>query len=140
MGATTVYSMNEFVTLDTQVCGQCGVTFAWPRSLREQRLRDRLTFYCPNGHPRVFCGEDEATQLRRQLDDERKARARAEELRGAALKEAAHNATEWRKAKTRLRNTRERIKNGVCPCCKRSFVALARHMATQHPDFQQSET
>jgi hypothetical protein len=133
MGAT-VLSFDEFVKLESMVCGECGVTFAVPATLRAERISDGRTFYCPNGHPRVF-RETTETRLRRELDRERAARQRAEELRSAALKEADHNAREWRKSKTRLRNLRERVKNGVCPCCKRSFVQLARHMATKHPNY-----
>ena len=29
----------------------------------------------------------------------------------------------------------ERTGNGVCPCCKRSFTNLRRHMNTKHPNF-----
>lgn len=136
MGAT-VYSMNEFVKLETLVCGECGVTWAMPAPLRSARLSDGKSFFCPNGHERVFRDTEEA-RLRRALDAERRARERSEELRKAALKEAEHNAIEWRKSKTRLRTMRERVKHGVCPCCKRSFVQLARHMATQHPDFNEA--
>ena len=33
---------------------------------------------------------------------------------------------------TRMKN---RIKVGVCPCCNRTFQDLAKHMASQHKDF-----
>ncbi len=134
MGAT-VFAFNEFVTLDTHTCGECGVIFAMTSAFVQGRVKSRETFYCPNGHKRVFTGETEAQRLTRELEREKQARSRAEELRCAALKEARHNQIELRKTKTRLRNTRERIKNGVCPCCHRSFVQLARHMATKHPGF-----
>lgn len=29
-----------------------------------------------------------------------------------------------------------RANHGVCPCCKRTFSQLARHMKTKHPDFK----
>lgn len=28
-----------------------------------------------------------------------------------------------------------RIRNGVCPCCNRSFKDVHRHMKSQHPEF-----
>lgn len=31
--------------------------------------------------------------------------------------------------------TLRRIAAGVCPCCRRSFTDLARHMSSQHPDY-----
>jgi len=30
---------------------------------------------------------------------------------------------------------RDRVKNGVCPCCNRTFTNLADHMRTQHANF-----
>lgn len=138
MGAT-VFSINEFVTLDTHVCGECGITFAMPTGFRTGRQKDGKTFYCPNGHGRVFCGESEVDRLRARLADAQREATRIEELRRASVKEAEHNAIEWRKSKTRLRNLRERVKNGVCPCCKRSFVELAQHIATEHPEFDATE-
>lgn len=35
-------------------CGECGVDFCLPKPLYEARREDGQTFYCPNGHPRVF--------------------------------------------------------------------------------------
>lgn len=36
-------------------------------------------------------------------------------------------------------NERDRLKlrskNGCCPCCKRNFQNLQRHMRTKHPEF-----
>jgi hypothetical protein len=31
------------------------------------------------------------------------------------------------------------VKHGVCPCCKRTFENLARHMKGQHPTFAGAE-
>jgi hypothetical protein len=41
---------------------------------------------------------------------------------------------------TKARNQLERVGNGVCPCCTRSFTNLRRHMATKHPGFKKVET
>jgi hypothetical protein len=37
---------------------------------------------------------------------------------------------------TRIKN---RVKNGVCICCNRSFSDLHQHMLTKHPDFSTPE-
>ena len=42
-------------------------------------------------------------------------------------------------ARGKLRAQSERIKNGVCPCCKRHFTNLERHMHTKHPEFAATE-
>jgi hypothetical protein len=35
---------------------------------------------------------------------------------------------------------KQRVANGVCPCCHRSFVNLHRHMAGQHPDYTKEQS
>lgn len=37
---------------------------------------------------------------------------------------------------TRIKN---RVGNGVCPCCNRSFGNLHRHMQTKHPGWKKPE-
>jgi hypothetical protein len=36
---------------------------------------------------------------------------------------------------TKIKN---RVGNGVCPCCDRSFTNLRRHMSTQHPAWKKT--
>lgn len=38
---------------------------------------------------------------------------------------------------TRMKN---RVGNGVCPCCNRHFKNLQGHMKTKHPEFKDSES
>ncbi len=44
----------------------------------------------------------------------------------------AHQVRAQKAAKTKLKN---RIKHGVCPCCKRTFQNIAKHIATKHPGY-----
>jgi hypothetical protein len=59
------------VSHQTQMaCGECGVTYSMPTVLYDARRQDGQTFYCPNGHGRVFRETaDQATikGLRREL-------------------------------------------------------------------------
>jgi hypothetical protein len=88
-------------------------------------VRDRhRTWYCPNGHPRVFTADSAEEKLKRAetretaLRDQLEAAAReAEQVRGVLLRD------------------RQRFANGVCPCCNRSFENVRRHMQTKHPDY-----
>lgn len=132
----TAKAFEEFVQFQVQACCECGVVFAIPGGMYAQRLRDHKLFYCPNGHRLCFRDDTDVDRLKRELERERATRLRAEELRRAALREAEHNADELRRVEKRLRTVRERVKRGVCPCCKRSFVQLARHIATKHPGFE----
>src|SRR5690606_15231496 len=53
-----------------------------------------------------------------------------DQLRATALEAEA--------MRVQLLKERQRFANGVCPCCNRSFTNVARHMRTQHPDYDHS--
>ena len=54
----------------------------------------------------------------------------------AAAKESAALA-QVSKAHKRMR---ERVMNGVCPCCNRTFQNLREHMKSEHADFGTVQT
>jgi hypothetical protein len=119
-------------SLIVETCCNCGVIFGLGAEYKQQRQFDHLNFYCPNGHPQQYVGKTEAEKLREQLAWEIK---RGNQWRDtAAANERACRAQ--KAAKTRLKN---RIANGVCPCCQRSFVNVQRHIAGQHPTFATPE-
>lgn len=111
-------------------CIKCGVPIYMPEAKYNFAQRDHSeNFYCCNGHPQVFVGKTEAQKLREELDREKSRRATAEmDARTARHAESI--------AKGKLKATNERVKNGVCPCCNRTFQNLMRHMATKHPEFK----
>lgn len=116
-------------TLVTEECCRCGTVFAFAEELREKCLQDHSRqFYCPNGHPQHYLGETEAERLKRNLKWAHTRAARIERERDRAEARRRGQLA----ANTRLK---KRIANGVCPCCKRTFKDLARHMAGQHPEF-----
>lgn len=129
----------EFVSITCCRSG-CGLTFAVPERWSDDRRKDHLTFYCPNGHQQGFYGK---TSLEKNLDI-----ALAEKLRLESSleftrkqRDRAQKETIMQKGRaTRFKNDRDRIKtriaNGVCPCCNRHFVNVERHMSTQHPKFK----
>ncbi len=93
------------------------------------RQRDHKTFYCSIcGCRRHWPGKSDIELLRGRL-------ASTEDMLHTARQQRDRN--EYRRraeraAKTRIKN---RIANGVCPCCRRSFKNLHRHMQSQHPDY-----
>lgn len=124
--------------LETQTCGECGITFAAPTFFWREQYRKGSAggWYCPNGHSRVF-SESDADKIRREMQkqiDAEKNRADFWKLDS----EARHR--ELISTKSQLTKTRKRISNGVCPVCKRTFVALGRHMHGQHPGFSAKES
>lgn len=114
-------------TLESHQCGSCGIWFAAPVEFWTRRRDDHSSFYCPNGHARYFSGKSEA-------EKERDRRIRAE-ARAAHAEDQAGVAERRRRAekghRTRIQN---RIRNGICPWCKRSFADVAAHVASKHPD------
>lgn len=123
----------EFTRQQTYTVHQCGAegcgdSFAMTTEAYNRRLEKGTTFYCTNGHPRVFT--DSITEkLKRELE----AKKRDVEWLRAERNRADRKASAARGLVTKMKN---RIGNGVCPCCNRSFINLKRHITHMHPDFK----
>lgn len=135
MGATVL----EFTTQAVYACDciTCGVPVFMPSALKTQRLRDHSNFYCCNGHSQHWPGKSKEEQLREELEAE-KAKRTEDVRRERLLRESAErSAAAARGQVTKIKN---RVGNGVCPCCNRSFQNLQRHMHTKHPNFKSEES
>lgn len=108
-------------------CGMCGINFTMPLVFQQERQQNGGTWYCPNGHPRVY-RESDVDTLKRQL-------AEKDRLLASERERAATNYAARERAERKLRKIERRTSGGVCPCCNRTFNALTRHMKTKHPDF-----
>lgn len=129
--AINLFEVNEFVCR----CCVCDVAImATPT--KQRQLRDNARpFWCINGHEQSF-RETEAARLKRKLETVQK-RVEWAEQNVKAARERADAAEHARAiAQGKLRAQSKRVKNGVCPCCNRTFQNLMRHMATKHPDFE----
>ena len=49
--------------MKTETCCVCGVEFGISQAKREDLLRCKNTFYCPNGHGQHFVGETDREKL-----------------------------------------------------------------------------
>lgn len=123
----------EKAWLETVTCCNCGMLFAMTEDFKRRRHDDHETFYCPAGHAQHYTGATEAQKLKRELE-------RKENELTAARDRANRAAAERDAAKKAHRKMRERVANGVCPCCNRSFENLRNHMHTQHPEFGKQQT
>jgi len=113
-------------------CANCGVVFAITEEMEDRRRNDHQTLYCPNGHSLSFQGASEA-EKKAKVEKER-----ADRLRALLLAEQDQSRAAQREAATAKASEvrlRWRVGNGVCPCCQRTFPALAAHVATKHPEF-----
>lgn len=124
-------------TICVEHCCNCGVPFGLPTDLREQRLRDRGTFWCPNGHAQHYTGKTDAQKLREANEALERERRRTQATRDLLrAEERSHRTT--RGHVTRKRKELSKVKAGVCPVdgCHRHFQNLGRHIASKHPDFK----
>lgn len=137
--------MPETLSLTTQfkviTCYRtdCAVQFAIP-AWYEQKLRETQdTFFCPHGHPQGFCGKNEEQKLR----DELAAKARQMEYLEADLARARrdrdHHERSAQITRGKAKALRKRVAAGLCPCCRRPFANLMRHMQHEHPNFAAKE-
>lgn len=132
----SVISVN--CTLSTKVCASCFATFAIP-SRHEQKCSDEgAHWWCPCcGHQWQY-GDNHLTRAQKDLEQERRRHETTQRLlerRNEQLETSEHRRRAEKAAKTRIKN---RVANGVCPCCKRTFVNLSRHMKNKHPEFAES--
>lgn len=120
--------------IDVRTCGECGIRWGAPAEWWKARQEDKRTFYCPNGHSRVFHKSEadrlaeELSRTKQQLAERDDTIRRQRELREAAERSAAA-------ARGQVTKLKKRASAGVCPCCNRTFLALGKHMAQKHPGF-----
>lgn len=116
----------------TEECCNCGMTFAMTQDFKNRRLKDKKPFYCPGGHGQHYMGKSEEQKLQDELNRVRNQRD-AEAGRAVLLEQQRDNIS---KSYRRMRN---RVSNGVCPCCNRTFQNLREHMKTQHPEMGEND-
>lgn len=102
----------------------CGIALAIPDTLHRYAHRHKgKEVYCPLGHTFIF-----NDTIEEQLTRERIRHAATKDLLQA--EERSHTAT-----RGHLTRQRKRAAAGLCPCCKRHFTNVERHVASKHPDF-----
>lgn len=141
--------MNEILaTLSLTTCTcSCGGVFAISEDFRAeaQRLGNfKKCWTCPYCESKRGYGESahskELNRLEQELADNKRWLANTTQSRDHALAEAEHFRKSRDGMKGALVKVQVRVKNGVCPCCTRSFTNLAAHMATKHPTFACEKT
>lgn len=134
----TLYDTTVFVRIVHIQCGSCQFHFGMDERWQQKCQADHsLGFYCPKcGGHLFYQGDTEAQKLKQQLEAKQRELTWQEERTaklGRSLQYQKNVARGQKAAKTRALN---RIKNGVCPCCNRTFVDLRWHMESKHPDFK----
>ncbi len=125
-------------TLVIEDCCNCGIAFGMSADFAQRRRDDHKTFYCPAGHPQHYTGKSETEKLKDQLQSatnrENSLRERNESLHDQLLHKN-YSIRALKAAKTKVIN---RVKNGVCPCCNRTFKNLQDHFQSKHPELFES--
>lgn len=121
-------------TLVIETCANCGMAFGLDRDYYHKVKDSHEAFYCPKGHSQYYSGKSEAERLK----DELAARDRRIEAfhttlanKNTTIQSLNYSNRALKAAKTKVLN---RVKNGVCPCCNRTFTNLQQHFKTVHPE------
>jgi Zn ribbon nucleic-acid-binding protein len=128
------YILNREQTINLYDCCSCGAPIALTEPHeRWLRVDSSRQFYCPYGHPQIF-REGEVDRLRKKLEVQTRTATEMAERAAAAERAQEIEAKKRAAAERELMRTKTRVAGGVCPCCNRTFVQLARHMKTKHPE------
>lgn len=120
--------LSSFDEYEFRCCPKCGIEYAAPKIFMDEcRANSAMFFHCPNGHPRHFT-ESEADKLRKERDRLTQRLAQKDD----EIKDLENRRRAAIGQVTKMKN---RVNNGVCPCCNRTFENLQRHMASKHPTF-----
>jgi hypothetical protein len=107
----------------------CGHSIVMSQAHYDVCVKENRTWFCTVcGKSRMFVGKTQVEKLRGEL-----AAAKQREETEKHLREVAEKALQEERAQKK--KLKARIKNGVCPCCTRSFTNLREHMKTKHPDY-----
>lgn len=116
-------------TMEIHHCPTCQMPYAATDDYFRRKSERGESWYCPEGHSAVFTKSHAAKmqELEQELDRQRaRTRHAQDQYEGAQA-----SARAYKGHATRVKN---RIKNGVCPFCHRSFANVRTHMASQHED------
>ncbi len=120
------------VFCEEMTCGKCGGVFALNKDFLTYARRSAGGYHCPYCQTRWSWEQSEADRLRKQLEE---TEAKLRESRCETLQQQ-HRADGLLESANKLTRKLARVSKGVCPCCKRSFTNLRRHMATRHANEQ----
>lgn len=113
-------------------CCVCGVLIMMPQNRYRVCMENGSSehFYCCNGHRQHFT-TSEVSRLKEKVND----LDNQITWKNRKLEQEQRRSSAYKGHVTRIKN---RIAKGICPCCKRQFQNLARHMAHKHPDYEVS--
>lgn len=116
-------SILHTLNIESEICCACGTPFGIEAGLKRNLTNTHRSFYCPNGHAQSYVGETNEERLSKELT---RLRSQKDQVDQELLNK--------NRALKKFESQKKRIKNGVCPCCNRTFLNLQSHMKTKHPE------
>ena len=117
--------------LKTMQCQGCGVWHAIPKVTYDSYRRSGGFWHCPNGCERGWIKGAEQEEINRL----RRANERLVQREAMLNDEIEHEKRRGAAARGQVTKLKNRAAAGVCPCCKRSFSNLRKHMQSKHPEY-----
>lgn len=124
-------------TFVAMTCGECGCVFALSKDHHESLVANKHTFYCPNGHARVFLGKalrDQLAEAQQRSERLSKRLDLAERMESEARRTIKQRDRSLAATRGQVTKLRKRAQAGLCPYCNRHFEALERHVCAKHKD------
>jgi hypothetical protein len=108
----------------------CGIALAIPSNLhRYAKDKKNHAIFCPLGHEFIF-GDTNEEKLKAKEEELARERKRVQATRELLhQEERSHVAT-----RGHLTRAKKRAHGGACQYCNRTFVDMARHVASKHPE------
>lgn len=134
--------MSQILTFGVQlttVSCECGGIYAINERYRREKQESGGTWTCP--YCKISWGFvksklDKAKEQLAERDRQLVAERSRHDQTQAALRTEEKRTRAYKGQAGRLRT---RAANGVCPCCKRTFTNLRRHMASKHSNYAGTE-
>lgn len=119
-----IQNVSFTVALEARKCPDCGGVYAIANEYVEEARRlgeFKKMWACPYCHTKRGFGEGRIQELEKALSASQTREQCERDQRLAAEREKEKLA--------------KRIANGCCPCCRRNFKNLQRHISAKHPEF-----
>ncbi len=133
---------DSVIEMETIVCYKCAIPFAVPSNYKRYLKESQDNFYCPNGHQQAYAKstsqilKEKIARLESEKQEEKERLQRVIKFKESQVVQKTKETIALKSKHTKFKN---RIANGVCPCCNRTFQNLHEHMKSQHPEFKPKE-
>lgn len=130
----TLAAVHASTELTPLTCGSCSGTYALAERYRAHKEQIGGGWHCPYCQTSWgYFDNNENRLLKRQLHEKDEQLKREQKRTEWAKNEAAISERRRAALKGQVTKIKNRVGNGVCPCCNRTFANLGRHMTHQHP-------